>query len=102
MDTYNIKSVIFRGGSPSYTETYINYTALPTDGTINALSGLTITLPTAVGIVGKTFNIKNGGTGIVIVSGNASETIDGERTQTLTQYDCLSIQANGVSNWIIY
>jgi hypothetical protein len=57
-------------------------------------------LPTAVGIVGKVFSIKNSGTGSVTVSTTASQTIDGQLTQVLTQYDNMGVMSNG-ANYII-
>jgi len=60
----------------------------------------TITLPTAVGITGRTYVIKNSGTGVTSVIGTSSQTIDGETTQTLNQYDSMTVVSNG-ANWII-
>jgi len=63
-------------------------------------NSFTVTLPTASGIAGRIYNIKNTGTGIITVIGTGVEMIDGELTQTLNQWDSLQIQSNG-SNWII-
>ena len=60
----------------------------------------TITLPTAVGIGGQEFVIKNSGTGVVTIDGDGTETIDGYLTISLTQYDALTLASNG-ANWII-
>jgi hypothetical protein len=87
--------------NPAYFETSINYTALSTDSTINCLSGLTLFLPTASGLAGKIYRVKTVATGAVIVTGFASETIDGETFQSLTQWDCMEIQSNGTSGWVI-
>lgn len=77
------------------------YTALISDYTILCTANsFTVNLPTAAGISGKVFNIKNTGSGTITVDGYSSETIDGESTQTVSQWENLSIQSNG-SNWII-
>lgn len=78
------------------------YTILTTDHTINCTANtFTVTLPTAVGITGQVFVIKNSGTGVITVKGNGSQTIDGSNTQSLpTQYTSIMVQSNG-ANWII-
>ncbi len=63
-------------------------------------NSFTFTLPTAIGISGKRYIIKNSGTGVITVDGDSSETIDGELTQTLNQYDSITIVSNN-TNWII-
>jgi hypothetical protein len=60
----------------------------------------TINLPTAVGIGGQSFVIKNSGAGVITVDGSGAETIDGALTVTLNQYDSLTVVSNG-TNWII-
>lgn len=77
------------------------YTATAADGTINCTSGtFTVTLPTAVGITGRIYTIKNSGAGVITVDADGTETIDGATTVTLsTQYNSISIQSNG-ANWI--
>ena len=77
------------------------YTASATDYTIDCTANtFTVTLPTAVGITGRVYIIKNSGTGTITVDGNASETIDGATTVTLNQYDHVKVQSNGVG-WIV-
>jgi hypothetical protein len=77
------------------------YNILTNDSTIvcNKTTAFTVTLPTAV--VGQIFNIKNIGVGVVTVDGAGSDTIDGETTQTLSQWDCLKIQCSSANTWII-
>ena len=59
------------------------YTATEDDFTIEVTSGtVTINLPTAVGIKGKIYDIKNSGSGVVTVDANGSQTIDGQSNQT--------------------
>lgn len=61
----------------------------------------TVTLPTAVGITGRQYIIKNSGTGVITVDGNGSETIDGQTTWALpAQYDSITIMSDG-ANWKI-
>lgn len=83
-----------------------SYVATTADTVIlcDATSGdITITLPTAVGISGKVFNIKktNSNANSVTIDANASQTIDGDLTQIITsQYDSVTIVSDG-SNWHI-
>lgn len=78
------------------------YTAAASDYTIDCTSGtFTVNLPTAVGITGRIYVIKNSGAGVITIDGNGTETIDGSTTKTLnTQYSGYTIQSNG-ANWII-
>ena len=77
------------------------YTATTSEGIILCSGTFTVTLPTAVGIQGKMFNIKNTGTGTITIDGDGTETIDGELTQELgVQYDSVTLTSNG-SNWFI-
>ncbi len=72
-----------------------------TDFTINCTANtFTVTLPTAVGITGRIYVVKNSGTGLITVDGDGTETIDGQLTQALIQFACISVQSNG-ANWII-
>ena len=78
------------------------YTATVNDHVIicNKGTAMTINLLTAVGNSGLMIRIKSIGAGVVTVDGNASETIDGETTQTVNQYDLLEIVSDG-ANWVI-
>jgi hypothetical protein len=60
----------------------------------------TVTLPTAVGRVGKEYTIKNSGSGVITLEGDGTETIDGALNQTLNQYDSITVVSDG-TNWII-
>ena len=60
----------------------------------------TITLPTAVGIVGYQFIIKNTGAGTVTLATTSGQTIDGASTQSISQYTTLNPVSNG-TNWIL-
>lgn len=72
-----------------------------TDEVIICTGTFTITLPAVATYPGKRYYIKNKGTGIITVNGNGLETIDGEITQILTQYDCMEIENDGTEWHII-
>ena len=77
------------------------YTAGADDNVILCDGTFTVTLPTAVGITGKEYNIKNIGSGTVTIDGDGSETIDEATTLDITvQYDSKRVVSDG-SNWFI-
>ena len=92
------------GGSGSLTLAYTavtsTYTVLQADFVVDATSGtFTVTLPTAAGITGKQFAIKNSGTGVITVDGNGTETIDGSLTFILsTKGESIWVVSDG-ANW---
>jgi hypothetical protein len=99
------------GADPSWTNpstipvayTAINaiYAVAATDYQIECTANtFTVTLPTAVGITGKTYSIKNTGAGVITVACDGAETIDSIATQTLNQWDNIVVLSNGAS-WII-
>lgn len=94
------------GGAASTTLPFTNRTSAYTidnlDCVINCTANtFTVTLPTAVGVEGQYYVIKNSGTGIVTIDGNASETIDGRLNFVLaTQYESITVVSNG-ANWVI-
>ena len=61
---------------------------------------VTVTLPTAVGVNGQNYVIKNRGTGVVTVATTSSQTIDGASTKSLKNNDSIEVISDG-SNWII-
>jgi hypothetical protein len=68
-----------------------------------ASAGFTVNLPAASGRTGKVFTFKktDSTTNVVTLDGNASETIDGATTRTLTlQYEAVNLVCDG-SNWHI-
>lgn len=73
-----------------------------TDYYIDCTSGTyNVTLPTAVGITGRAYVIKNSGVGTITIDTTSSQTIDGAATQTLsTQYASFTIFSDG-ANWKI-
>lgn len=79
-----------------------NYTLTTLDYLVNATSGtFDLTLPTAVGVPGQVYVLKNSGTGIITVKTTSSQTIDGNASGVLTlvQYDSLVVMSDN-SNWI--
>ena len=78
-----------------------NYTANSSDYVIECNGTLSIALPTAVGITGKVYIIKNSGVGTITILPDAAETIDGSASKSIsTQYASLTVLSNG-SNWIV-
>jgi hypothetical protein len=82
------------------TSTYV--VDMTTDCVVNCTSGtFTVTLPTAVGIEGQYFIIKNSGAGTITLEADGSETIDGQLTKVMAvQYESYFVVSNG-ANWIV-
>ena len=91
---------------PSLSTKTSAYTLTSTDSTIlsDATSaGFTLTLPTAVGTIGKTYIIKktDSSTNAVTIGTTSSQTIDGNTTYALSnQWGGVTLQSDG-SNWLI-
>ena len=84
-----------------YVSNTANYTLTNSDVLVDCTANsFSTTLPTAVGITGKRFYIKNSGVGVITVNTTSSQTIDGALTQTLNQYEALTVVSTG-SVWII-
>lgn len=85
-----------------FTNRTSTYTIDNTDCVINCTTGtFTVTLPTAVGIEGQYFFIKNSGTGAVTVDADGAETIDGLPNKILAvQNEAVMVISDG-ANWII-
>lgn len=60
----------------------------------------TVTLPSASSCARRVYFVENSGTGIITVDAESSQTINGELTQTVIQWDCLQLMSNG-TNWRI-
>jgi len=101
-DAY-LEGKAFLNGSTSiaYVEKADDYTPTELDNVINVTSGtFTITLPTAVGIAGRMYTIKNSGAGTVTIDGSGAETIDGAATVALSvQWTSKTVVSTG-TNWI--
>lgn len=80
-----------------------NYTILSTDRVIvcNSSGDLTVTLPHPISSSGRHHIIKNIGTGVVTIDGNGTDTIDGELTQALNQWDAVELMAYASGKWAI-
>lgn len=94
--------------SGSFATGYVAKTALYTltssDYTVEVTSGThTQTLPTAVGITGRTYVITNSGSGVVTVGTTSSQTfanvVTTPTTLTLNQFSTVMVQSNG-TNWL--
>lgn len=84
-----------------YSAKTANYTITSSNWTIDCTANsFTVTLPTAVGVTGVYYNIKNSGTGTITIATTSSQTIDGELNQYLTNKDSVTVQSTG-TNWII-
>jgi hypothetical protein len=87
-------SLPYRAVTGVTTLTASDYTVAATSGTFN------IALPTAIGIPGRVYTIKNSGTGAITVTTGGGQ-IDGASTVVLaTQYSVLRVQSTG-SAWIV-
>lgn len=76
------------------------YTITASDEIVECTANtFSVTLPTAVGISGRVYQIKNSGSGVITVNTTSSQTIDGALTKTLNQYDKLATVSNG-TNWL--
>lgn len=91
------------GASFGITNVSSNYSMLLTDYLVNGTTNnFTVTLPTAVGVAGKVYQVKNSGTGTITINTTSSQTIDGNASGTVTlgQYDAVTMVSDN-SNWII-
>lgn len=79
------------------TEVSTTYTILSSDDVILADGTFDVTLPSAVGLEGKEYVIKNVGSGAITVYPDGSETIDGSASVSLaSQYDSVRVVSNDV------
>jgi hypothetical protein len=88
--------------APTLISLTADYTGVTTDYTFNCTTNtFTVTLPTAIGVKGKIYVIKNSGTGRITVDTTSSQTIDGSTSILIkTQYLSRTVQSNG-SDWIV-
>lgn len=78
-----------------------NYTATSSDHVILCTGTFTVTLPTAIGITGKTYLVKNVSTGVITVDGNGGQTLDGETTRELLNQNSWVEVMSDNTNWVI-
>jgi hypothetical protein len=86
----------------AYTASGVNISATIAHNVIDlTATGLTATLPTAVGITGREYTIKLTAVGTGTVATTSSQTIDGSTTYSLlAQYKYVTVKSTG-ANWII-
>lgn len=102
-DTHTFNGIVNIIGSFSlpYIAVTSTYTITSLDYTVNCPSGtFTVTLPTAVGISGRIYVVKNSGIGLITLDGDGSETIDGSATQPISAGNSLTVQSTN-AGWII-
>lgn len=86
--------------SHAYVAKTATYTAAD-DYTIDCTSGtFTVNLPTAVGITGRIYVIKNSGVGVITIDPAGAELIDGAATFSVVSGASATIQSTG-SGYII-
>lgn len=88
--------------SSNYVAKTTTYTVSASDFVVNCTSGtFTVTLPTAVGVAGKQYCVKNSGTGVITIATTSAQTIDGAATFILAvQYEAIWVISNG-ANWVV-
>lgn len=90
------------GGPFPYVQKSADYTILSTDYYVELTTGtFTFTLPTAVGIAGKAFEIKNSGAGTLTIDGDGSETIDGNTSINVLTNEAYTVVSDG-TNYKLY
>ena len=95
--THQMTLINFLATRRKITTVNANYTVLTNDDIVRANANtFTITLPTAMGISGKIYQIKNAGGGTVTLEADGSQTIDGQPNFTLAPTDNMVVMSNGV------
>ena len=99
------KAYVDAGGSANVVTIFANYAVLTTDGDIlaDATGGpILVTLPTAVGNSGQSFNVKKIDSSVNTVTVNTGgELIDGALTQVISfQWTSIGLVSDG-TNWFI-
>lgn len=78
----------------------ISYAATSSDYTIVCTAAITITIPSAVGLTGKVYNIKSNVTGTVAIT--SATNIDSATTYNMyARYETVAIQSDGTQWWVI-
>lgn len=76
------------------------YAILTTDFYVDCTGTITVTLPTAVGVSGKTYVITDTGIGVITVATTGGQTISGSATQTVAAGNSITLHGNG-ANWFL-
>jgi hypothetical protein len=102
-NTSNTASITIPGGSGGDVAAKIvsaSYTVGASNEFIFTTGSFTVTLPSAVGIIGREYQIKNISTGVIFITG--SSTIDDYSDITITEKNSsLGLISNGI-NWSIF
>jgi len=90
------------GYSTAYVQKSSAYTLTAKDDIVGVSLAAVITLPSAIGITGRQYTVKNIATFPVTVTVNTTsgQTIDGLTTKSLNQYKYITVVSNG-SDWYI-
>jgi hypothetical protein len=84
----------------AYTAQTTTYNVLASDYVIHCTSGtFTVNLPTAVGVQGKVYIVKNSGSGLITIDPDGTQTIDGALTYKIGGNESLKLMSTG-ANWI--
>ena len=106
VDTATGALTISKIGGVPFSSNYVaktgTYAIGASDFVINCTANtFTVTLPTAVGVAGKQYCVKNSGTGVITIATTSSQTIDGTTTKVLSvRYESFWVMSNG-ANWIV-
>ncbi len=87
-----------------YRETTIATSIASTDRVLNCTSGtFAVTLLDATTVSGKTFTIKNSGSGTVTINTTSAQTVDADVSGaiSLVQWESLDVFSDG-SNWVVF
>lgn len=84
----------------AYNAQGLTYTAQITDCVINCTGTWTLTLPTAVGVSGRFYYIKNSGAGTITMAGTGGQTFDGVASPTVAAGASLTVCSDG-ANWLV-
>jgi hypothetical protein len=97
------RGVVFSASvAQAYTAQTATYTATALDYFINCTANtFTVNLPTAIGITGRIYVIKNSGAGVITADPAGSQTIDGSTTLPIAAAGVLRIASNG-ANWFSF
>ena len=79
-----------------------NYAVLTTDRIVKVTTtGITVTLPTAVGNTGREYYINNTTSGNIFLTGTSSQTISGQLIQVIPSGSTAQVYSDGVGYYII-
>jgi len=101
-DTAEIIGLALPSGAQTITSPSGTYLVTTEDDVVICNGTFTVSLPSAVDMLGRSFTVKNIGTGTITVDPNDSETIDDGLTAVLRiQYGSITFISDGTEWWII-